>query len=43
MLNVDDFPTLKIDGRELVMKQDLLFWLKKHTNGQEPEKAENSQ
>ena len=43
LLNADDFPTLKIGGRKLVMKQDLLLWLKKHTNGQEPGKTENSQ
>ena len=34
---------LKIGGRKLVMKQDLLLWLKKHTNDQEPKKTENSQ
>lgn len=27
-----DFPTLRIGGRKLVMKQDLLEWLKGHTN-----------
>ena len=43
VLNADDFPTLKIGGRKLVMKQDLLLWLKKHTNDQEPKKTENSQ
>ena len=43
LLNADDFPTLKIGGRKLVMKQDLLLWLKKHTNDQEPKKTENSQ
>ena len=32
LLNTDDFPTLKIGGRKLVMKQDLIVWLKKHTN-----------
>ncbi len=32
LLNAEDFPTLKIGGRKLVMKQDLLLWLKKHTN-----------
>jgi len=42
LLNAEDFPTLKIGGRKLVMKQDLLLWLKKHTNGQEPEKTEHS-
>ncbi|MEI3084715.1 MAG: helix-turn-helix domain-containing protein [Oscillospiraceae bacterium] len=34
LLNADDFPTLKIGGRKLVIKQDLLLWLKKHTNSQ---------
>ena len=29
LLNADDFPTLKIGGRKLVIKQDLLLWLKK--------------
>ena len=43
LLNADDFHTLKIGGRKLVMKQDLLLWLKKHTNDQEPKKTENSQ
>lgn len=43
LLNADDFPTLKIGGRKLVIKQDLLLWLKKHTNGQELGKTENSQ
>ena len=43
LLNTDDFPTLKIGGRKLVMKQELLLWLKKHTNGQEPRKTDNSQ
>ena len=27
LLNADDFPTLKIGGRKLVIKQDLLLWL----------------
>ena len=36
LLNEPDFPTLKIGGRKMVMKQDLLIWLKRHTNGQEP-------
>lgn len=35
LLNAADFPTLKIGGRKLVMKQDLLLWLKKHVNGHE--------
>lgn len=37
LLNSTDFPTLKIGGRKLVMKQDLLAWLKRHTNGQDLE------
>ena len=32
LLNNSEFPTLKIGGRKLVMKQDLIQWLKKHTN-----------
>ena len=32
-LNSHDFPTLRIGGRKLVMKQDLLEWLRSHTNG----------
>lgn len=36
LLNNPDFPTLRIGGRKMVMKQDLLIWLKRHTNGQEP-------
>lgn len=39
LLNADDFPTLKIGGRKLVIKQDLLLWLKKHTNSQEQRKT----
>ena len=35
LLNSPDFPTLRICGRKLVMKQDLLLWLKRHTSGQE--------
>ncbi len=34
LLNDTDFPTLKIGGRKMVMKQDLIAWLKQHTNGQ---------
>ncbi len=34
LLNDADFPTLKIGGRKMVMKQDLIAWLKQHTNGQ---------
>ena len=33
LLNDLDFPTLRIGGRKLVMKQDLLDWLRSHTNG----------
>lgn len=32
LLNSQDFPTLRIGGRKLVMKNDLLEWLKSHTN-----------
>lgn len=32
LLNSPDFPTLKVGGRKLVMKNDLLEWLKNHTN-----------
>lgn len=32
LLNSPDFPTLRIGGRKLVMKNDLLEWLKGHTN-----------
>ena len=32
LLNQTDFPTLRIGGRKLVMKQDLIDWLRKHTN-----------
>ena len=28
LLNDPDFPTLQIGGRKLVMKQDLIAWLK---------------
>ena len=32
LLNSPDFPTLKSGGQKLVMKNDLLEWLKSHTN-----------
>lgn len=32
LLNELDFPTLHIGGRKLVMKNDLVGWLRKHTN-----------
>ena len=35
LLNSPDFPTLWIGGRKLVMKHDLLEWLRNHTNGKE--------
>ena len=33
LLNSQDFPTLRIGGRKLVMKQDLLEWLRSHASG----------
>ena len=35
LLNAPDFPTLRIGGRKLVMKDDLLMWLRKHVNSSE--------
>ena len=32
LLNSPDFPTLRIGGRKLVMKTELVEWLKSHTN-----------
>ena len=32
LLNDPDFPTLRIGGRKLVMKNELVEWLKSHTN-----------
>lgn len=32
LLNSEDFPTLHIGRRKLVMKNDLIQWLKSHTN-----------
>ena len=32
LLNSPDFPALRIGGRKMVMKNDLLEWLKSHTN-----------
>ena len=32
LLNQTDFPTLRIGGRKMVMKHDLLDWLRRHTN-----------
>ena len=32
LLSSPDFPTLRIGGRKLVMKNELMEWLKRHTN-----------
>ena len=32
LLNRSDFPTLQIGGRKMVMKKDLLEWLRSRTN-----------
>ena len=32
LLNSPDFPTLRIGGRKLVMKNELVEWLKSRTN-----------
>ena len=32
LLNRSDFPTLRIGGRKMVIKRDLLEWLNSHTN-----------
>ena len=32
LLSSEDFPTLHIGRRKLVMKSDLIAWLKSHTN-----------
>ena len=32
LMNSTDFPTLRIGGRKLVMKHELVEWLKSHTN-----------
>ena len=32
LLNSADFPTLHIGKRKLVMKEDLIQWLRRHTN-----------
>lgn len=32
LLNSPEFPTLRIGGRKLVMKSELILWLKSHTN-----------
>ena len=32
LLHCSDFPTLRIGGRKMVMKKDLLEWLNSHTN-----------
>ena len=35
LLNDPNFPTLLIGGRKMVMKSELIAWLKRHTNRQE--------
>jgi len=35
LLNDPNFPTLRIGGRKMVMKSELIAWLKRHTNKQE--------
>ncbi len=35
LLNALDFPTLRIGGRKMVMKSELIAWLKRHTNSKE--------
>jgi len=35
LLGDPDFPTLRIGGRKMVMKSELIAWLKRHTNRQE--------
>lgn len=32
LLNDPDFPTLRIGGRKMVMKTELILWLKSRTN-----------
>ena len=32
LLNRSDFPTLRIGGRKMVMKKDILEWLNSRTN-----------
>jgi len=32
LLNDPEFPTLRIGGRKMVMKNELIIWLKDHTN-----------
>ena len=32
LLNQAGFPTLRIGGRKMVMKHDLIAWLRQHTN-----------
>ena len=32
LLSSPDFPTLRIGGRKLVMKNELVEWLNRHTN-----------
>ena len=41
LLNNPDFPTLRIGGRKLVMKADLMDWLKGQTNRKKTEEDLN--
>lgn len=41
LLNDPDFPTLQIGGRKLVMKQDLIAWLKGKTEVEQLIKEKN--
>ena len=35
LLSDTNFPTLRIGGWKMVMKSELIVWLKRHTNRQE--------
>ena len=37
LLNQKDFPTLRIGGRKLVTKPDLICWMDKHISGEFPD------
>ena len=43
LLNSPDFPTLRIGGRKLVMKQNLILWLKKSHPWSKAVKKKNSE
>ena len=42
LLNSPDFPTLRIGGRKLVMKADLMEWLKGRTNRRKEKEHEKA-